>query len=348
MGSMKYKMPIQVLSILVFIGLRGTITLANEIEGIQFGTFITKSDIWNKYRLGIDFSPEQALELNLDDETVLFYHDEPSWEAFVIVLQQTQKRILWKTERLLPSRLVPVPVLVAGLFNNNQKPDILFCLSIDQRIGKNAEHWEQSMYIFGDGQRNLQEPIILSFVDWEGGEQIKDSWYKRKDSLIMILPAWGVSLTKTALEQLSNEIPNAVVQLLTPLADQVFADDATFFQATETLIGKEQTTTYQQALSQSLAPAPGSIYVWSRIRTIEQAEVVTYQLERYDIQEQQVLPMETVTGNYQATSEKVRTAMQARREQADAPAPVLLNFLKHAPEYLCEEDEWFQYWEQQE
>jgi hypothetical protein len=65
----------------------GKPTFSGEHGGIQFGTFITESDIWNKDSLGVEFPPEHAIELEPDDETVLFYHDERSWEAFVVVLQ---------------------------------------------------------------------------------------------------------------------------------------------------------------------------------------------------------------------------------------------------------------------
>jgi hypothetical protein len=72
-----------------------------------------------------------------------------------------------------------------------------------------------------------------------------------------------------------------------------------------------------------------------------QPEQETYQIEFYHIHEQQVVLVENTHGNYDKTSTILQAVIQKQQGQEDAPDPLLLNFSKRAPNYLCEEDEWF-------
>lgn len=329
----------------------GKPTFSGEHGGIQFGTFITESDIWNKDSLGVEFSPEQALELELDDETVLFYHDERSWEAFVVVLQHRQKQILWKIDWLGTSGHVPDPILAAGNFNANQAPDLLFCYSTDRGIGKSAEHWTQYLYLFFDNEQTTEQPISLAVVDiflCDPDEEKLSSCKPSKDrleSLVMLLPAWGKKLSKMSFEHFEQEgLPKNIIIQLHVLEEQIFADENGFFEALELLIGKECTVEYYDEIVKYLEPEPCSIYVWSR-REREYAGEASYQIVHYRVDGQELLVIEENDGNYQTTSEQLRAVLQHRQEYEEAPVPILLNFLKKSPNYLCEENEWFRYLE---
>jgi hypothetical protein len=340
--------------LLLFFG--STAIIAGENHDIAFGKFmIPTNERWEKLPFKPEFPDEysyiEVLLLELPDKTVMYYLDK-NWEASLIAFEYGQEQILWNAHTPYPSGQMPDPILVAGLFNTDQMPDILFCHSKDLGIGRYAEHWEQNMYLFFDGQKVVNNSIPLSFVDMSFGLQPEDCaqpgdcWENRRNSLLLILPAWGVKLTKSALENLwDGGVPEHIVEQLHVLEEQIFADEDAFLAAVETLIGEDSTMTYKELILQHVEPEPCTIAVWSRL---EQSGEVSYHITLYQVSGQQIVLIENIDGHYDDTSEILHTVIQKRQEQEEAPEPILLNFLKNAPDYLCDEEDWFRYLEEWE
>ena len=92
---------------------------------------------------------------------------------------------------------------------------------------------------------------------------------------------------------------------------------------------------------------PLTIAVWSLIQRYEHPptqtpETAFFQVSTYHITETQAVLTDTVEGTYAATAAVLHAAVQARRENQDAPAPIFLEFLEHGPEYCLDEHEWFE------
>ena len=92
---------------------------------------------------------------------------------------------------------------------------------------------------------------------------------------------------------------------------------------------------------------PLTIAVWSFIQRYEYPlkqipETAFFQVSTYHITETQAVLTDTVEGTYAATAAVLHAAVQARRENQDAPAPIFLEFLEHGPEYCLDEHEWFE------
>ena len=92
---------------------------------------------------------------------------------------------------------------------------------------------------------------------------------------------------------------------------------------------------------------PLTIAVWSFIQRYEHPptqtpETAFFQVSTYHITETQAVLTDTVEGTYAATAAVLHAAVQARRENQDAPAPIFLEFLEHGPNYCLDEHEWFE------
>lgn len=92
------------------------------------------------------------------------------------------------------------------------------------------------------------------------------------------------------------------------------------------------------------------LYVWSRTEWSPHPPSNTpaskiYKVVKYLFVIDRVSAVRKIEGTYQETSSFLRAIFSERRKLKEIPPPLLLNFLKKAPNYLCEENEWFRYLE---
>ncbi len=325
--------------------------IAGGNNEITTGSFITQADeAWNQLpfmpQLPDEPSYAEILTLDMPDANAMYYIDK-DWQASLLIYEQGQQKMLLKLKTPYPSGQMPDPVLISGLFNENKILDILFCHSDDQGIGRAAENWEQNLYLFFDSQETTNNSIPLSSVHrgigiWPEDCGEPDACEENlRESLLLILPAWGVKLTKSALEGIQQEgVPEHIEEQLHTLKEQIFADEDDFFAAVEVLIGEASTQAYRTLLVEYIEPEPCAIAVWSRL---ERSEEISYQISQYQVKGRQILTLENIDGDYDEASEILSIMIQERREQEEAPEPILLNLLKDASDYLCDEDEWFQF-----
>ncbi|MCP4405446.1 MAG: hypothetical protein GY801_50110 [bacterium] len=320
---------------------------------MNFGTMLWNLDASQdmpRQHLGEEFSPDEGFPivlLPLNDKLVVWYVHVPDSYAYLSLFDDGQEQILQKSLDFFGP--YTDAILATGFLNQNAILDLLICPTEVIGVGRAAERWKQTLSIFFDEHTMTTPAISLSAVDatimvhFDDCDRPGDCWERRRDSLVMILPAWGLTLTNSALENAG--VPDSIVEQVIPLVSQVFADEEIFLAAIEISIGQEQTAAYRQQFRASLEPAPGKLSVWSRMTDSDQPEQELYQVEFHQIQEQQVTLLETIDGSYHETSTILHSVIQKQREQENAPVPLLLNFSKRAPEYLCEEDEWFQFLE---
>ena len=181
--------------ILVGLGYHQTQAWANTTQSLKFATPVTKSALWDEEKYGT-FSPATVLQLTLDETTVMFYHDNRSWERSVYAFTHGQRQTIWKGKEWepYPSGQIPAPLLASGYLNRNQTPDLLLCVSYDRGIGRGTEHWNQELFVLFDYESSMTESIPLTKMDIrvcnedeekEGCKTVKNT----EDALVMILPA---------------------------------------------------------------------------------------------------------------------------------------------------------------